>query len=373
MDIPQFLGVLEDTRPEEKKMLDRSFVEFVAAAAPVVWKEKAKKDWRKFSDQNQDGSGSCVAQTVRKLAGIQMFLKEGQYVEMSAGFYKLRSNRPAAGMIGIDAFDIWKNYGVPLEVLVESDNKSDAQMDATEIAQYKKDIAKNFAISGHSGIPVGDFETVASVIQQTGKGVMVWFYFTYPEWAREVPEVMKPLTLYGGEDSRHSVAAVDFGLINGKKYLKIEDSAHFGGITERWISEEFFTARNFFARYATNFKFDDQSPEVPGDLPNPLKPQHKFTVPLEFIPLGTDGKISDLAKNEAQKQDVIKLQDILRFEGLFPVNVESTGYYGAMTAKAVYNYQLKHNVAPVSELDTIVPKGGRVGSKTIIDLNKNYE
>lgn len=364
MDIPQFLGVLEDTRPPERKILDRSFVEFVTSAAPVVWKEKQKKDWRKFSDQNQDGSGSCVMQTIRKLASIQMFLKEGQYVEMSAGFYKLRSNKPASGMIGIDAFDIWKNYGVPLEVLVESDNKSDAQMDAIELPQYKMDIAKSFAISGHAGIPVGDFETVASVIQQTGKGVMAWFYFNLDEWSKEVPEVLRPLQLYGGLDSRHSVAVVDFGLINGKKYLKIEDSAHFGGLTERWISEEFFAARNFFTRYASSFKFDEPL--------NGQKPFHVFTKTLEFIPLDSRGMISDLAKHEAQKEDVKKLQDILKFEGLFPTNVESTGYYGAMTAKGVYGYQVEHLIAPLPELDSITPKGGRVGSKTITNLNFNY-
>jgi len=161
-------GATLDTRPAEKKLKDYKFKEIVAAANPVNWVEKSESEWRKFPEQNQDGSGSCVEQTVRKLAGIQAFLKEKQYVEFSAGFYQLRSNKPQSGMIGVEAFDIWMNSGIPLEVLVESDNMNDAQMDDIQIEQYEKDIAKVFAISGHVGIDNGDFETVASVIQANG-------------------------------------------------------------------------------------------------------------------------------------------------------------------------------------------------------------
>lgn len=364
-DTPQFLGILPDTRPEEKKQKDISQVEFVASASAVKWVEKTK--WRKFLDQNQNGSGSCVKQTVRKLAQINYFLKEGTIVEFSAGFYQLRSNKPAPGMMGVEAFDIWMNEGIPLECLVESDHKTDEEMDAFKIEQYKKDVAKVFRIGGHVGLPITDFERIASTIQTTGKGVMVWFYFNIPEWAVKFPKVLNPnLVLYGGKDERHSVAAVDFGLINGKKYIKIEDSAQFGGLTERWISEEFFNARNFFARYPMNFVFHDPL------MPAPVVPKYTFTKPLEFIPLDAQGNISDLTKNELQKQDVKALQNILKFEGMFPLNTTSTGYYGAQTAKSLYLWQVKHAVAPLAELNEIKPRGGRVGSKTIIKLNHLY-
>lgn len=347
-------GAAFDTRPEEKKLKDFKFEEVVAAANPVVWVEKKDSEWRKFPMQNQNGSGSCVKQTVRKLSGIQMFLKEKQYVEFSAGYYKLRSNKPASGMMGVEAFDIWKNQGIPLEVLVESDNMSDAQMDAIPVEQYEKDIAKIFVIGGHLGIDNGAFETVASIIQTTGKGVMTWFYFTDAEWSQKFPQILdNNLTIQSG--LRHSVAAVDFGLINGKKYIKIEDSAHFGGIYERWISEEFFKTRNWFARYATTFKFDDQSPPLPNNETNVLKPKYTFTKVLEF---------------EQTNSDIKMLQDVLKFEGFFPVNTASTGYYGAITASAVLKWQIKHNIAPIEELNSLA--GRRVGEKTIAKLNQLY-
>lgn len=363
-----FSGALIDTRPEEAKVKDRSIAEAIAYAAPIQWFEKKANEWRKFLDQNQNGSGSCVMQTIRKLCGILFFINEGRYVEASAGFYQYRSNKPGGGMIGVEAFDIWKNEGVPLECLVESDLMTDAQMDSLVIAPYKKDIAKFLRIGGHLGFASGDFDTVASTIQQTKKGVMVWFYFHSDEWSQKFPQAKRPIDLYAPNTLRHSVAAVDFGLIDGKQYIKIEDSAHFGRITESWISREFFVTRNYFARYSMNFKFEDRSETVD------YKPVHNFTEPLEFIPLDERGNISDPEKSQAQKSDVTALQDILRFEGYFPTNFTSTGYYGAMTAKALYNWQVKHAVAPLSELDSIKPiKGARVGSKTIAALNSLYK
>lgn len=375
-DETQFLGALIDDRPAEAKAKDISQVELVAAAAPVIWKEKKEKDFRTFPVQNQDGSGSCVAQTIKKLALINLWLKEKTFEIFSAtSIFWYRSNKPGSGMIGVEAFDIWKNKGIALESMVASEKMNDAAMDAVVMSDHDKEVAKSFTVAGHVGLPITDFERVASTIQETGKGVMVWFYFTSAEWGQKYPKVAGNLDLYAASTARHSVAAVDFGLINGKKYIKIEDSAHFGGLWERWISEEWFAARNWFSRYPMNFKYQDSTvtPEpTPTPTPIPEKPKYTFTKVLEFIPLDAKGNISDLARSEAQKADVIALQNILKYEGLFPVNTTSTGYYGATTAKAVYNYQVKHSVAPLSELDSIVPKGGRVGSKTITSLNQIY-
>jgi hypothetical protein len=269
-------------------------------------------------------------------------------------------------MIGNEAFELWRKNGIALEALVPSTKMSDEGMDSVVIEPHEKEIAKVFTIGGHVGIPVQDFETVASIIQQTNKGVMVWFYFDRNEWAQEFPKVLKPLGLYDSESLHHSVTAVDFGLIKGKKYIKIEDSAHFGGLSERWISEEFFKARNFYSHYSMNFAFEDDS------IVTPFKPKYRFTNPLEFIPLTENGRISDLAKNMAQKKDVEALQEILCFEGFFPTNIEPTGYYGAITAKGVYEWQKKHAVTSITELNSIVPRGGRIGDKSVIILNKIY-
>ena len=63
-------GANLDTRSEAQKARDWKFEEVVAAANPVNWVEKPQAEWRRFPIYNQDGSGSCVAQTLRKMAGV---------------------------------------------------------------------------------------------------------------------------------------------------------------------------------------------------------------------------------------------------------------------------------------------------------------
>lgn len=344
-------GALTDTRPDSEKQKDHRFEELVASAAPVVWKEKDPSQWRRFPTFEQDGSGSCVAQTARKLMGIiYSLLTGGRFLDVSAThIYQRRINKPAAGMGGVDVFKIMQE-GVTLDVFAPSDHLSDASMDGFTVPEYAKEVGKALKIGNYVMLPIGNFETIASVMQETGKGVMVWFFFTSEEWAQLTPEIKDP-SLVKENALRHSVAAVDFFMYRGKKWLRVEDSAHFGGYTEHLISEEFFKARNYFAAYPMNFKFQEGSV-------TPTVPHHTFTKPLEF------------SAEYKTDPDVAALQDILKYEGLFPINVDSTGYYGAVTAKGVLAWQKKHAVAPVAELDAL--QGRRVGSKTIAVLNMLY-
>jgi hypothetical protein len=351
-------GAVIDTRTDEQKLKDFKFEEIVAAANPVNWVEKPQASWRHFPIFNQDGSGSCVAQTLAKLLGVLYWLKNGLYVHFSAThIYQRRSNKPAGGMAGVDAFNIAK-AGVTLEELVPSQNMTDSQMDGVVIPQYKQDVGGIFKIPNYVSLPVKDIETIASVIQTTQKAVMVWFYFQSNEWT-EHPTVINPnLDLNAAATARHSVAAVDFTLVNGKKCLIIDDSwgTSFGPAGERVIDEDFFKARNWFAAYPIAFVFDDQSQPQPQPQPTPTpKPMHHFNVVLEF------GQTS---------ADITALQNILRYEGFFPTNVASTGYYGAVTAAGVLKWQIKHNVAPLAELNSL--QGRRVGDKTIKKLNELY-
>ncbi len=62
--------------------------------------------------------------------------------------------------------------------------------------------------------------------------------------------------------------------------------------------------------------------------------------------------------------DVRALQDILKYEGLFPTNAESTGFFGSITLDAVKKFQTKYGIQPVS---------GYVGPKTREKLNNLYK
>lgn len=368
-----FSGALIDTRGDAEKENDYQFGEIVAATNPVNWVEKLQSAWRRFPIFNQDGSGSCVAQTLAKLLGILYWLKNQLYVHFSAThIYQRRANRPSGGMAGVDAFDIARK-GATLEELVPSQNMTDPQMDGIEIPQYKQDVGSVFKIGNYVSLPIKDIDTIASVIQTTDKGVMVWFYFEHREWT-DVPQVLNPnLDLRAASTSRHSVTAVDFTLYQGKRALIIEDSwgPGYGMGGQRIITEDFFRVRNWFAAYPINFAFEDQTQPQPQPSPGPVKPKYTFVKSLEFISWDSaKNQPANIVLHENQKDDVVALQNILRYEGRFPANVSSTGYYGSITARAVDNFQRAHQVAPLSELDSL--RGRRVGPKTIKALNELY-
>ena len=342
-------GALVDERPSEEKEKDFLLAEAVADLDRVNWVEKPESEWRGYDIFNQNGSGSCVAQSAAKMLGIMYGLENpgSEYVHFSAtDVYQRRHNRPAAGMNGTNALDIMRQ-GVTLEQLVPSQDMTDEEMDSVEIAPYKRQVGEVFKIDNYLVLSTGDIDEVASVMQRTGKPVMVWFYFTRDEWT-DKPDIRNTdLRVNGSRTCRHSVVAVDFTLDkNGDKCLIIEDSwgprAGKGG--RRVITEYFFRARNFFAAYAINFKFEER--ETPPALP-------VFNEDMEFSPV------------VVYKDEVGILQCVLQDLGFFPNNFPCTGYYGAITRRAVGKFQEAHGV-----VDKGGPGYGRFGPKTRAKLRE---
>ena len=332
-----------DLRSEIDKEKDYSQIEFVASASPVNWVGKQLHEWRSFPTLNQFFTFKCVAFTVAKLAIINFWLKTKEIIIFSPNsIYDYRANKPEGGMIGNNAFEIWQDKGISLVAVCKSDQVKES--DPVFISLFAKEVAKGFKLGNHITIPAGDFDRVASTIQITGKGVMVWFYFTSREWSREVPKIMDNLAgPYESRSSRHSVTAGDFGVplgfvatlaeINGKQALKIEDSAHFGVISVRYITREFFNARNFLAKYPMQFNYED-----------PAQP----TVP----------------KPVYVKGNTVSLQNSLKHYGTFPSNIASTGFFGPITAKAVSLFQIKEGLHPTGT--------GTVGPLTAARLKLLY-
>lgn len=350
-------GAIFDNRPIEEKLKDFKFEELVSSVAPVKWIEKTLEQLRNFPIFNQDGSGSCVAQTEAKLLGILYFLVYGIYKHFSAShIYKRRSNKPSAGMAGSDVHKI-ATKGVTFEEFMPSQDLTDEQMDNAQMLAGGEKPENQFSVLNYLEVTkVKDIDTIASIIQTTQKGVMVWFYFDWnaTEWT-DTPVIKFPtLDLFGRDTARHSVTAVDFFLMNGKKCLLIEDSwgVKFGKGGRRVITEDFFKERNFYVAYLMNFKKE----EAPANM---TKPVYTFTKPLAFSPVVNYGN-----------PDVIALQNVLKYEGLFPLNTESTGWYGAVTVKAVADFQKKYAVASP---EVLKQNGGRlVGNLTLKKLNELY-
>ena len=333
-------GALIDTRSEEEKQKDYLFEEIVSEPEPVNWVEKPQSQWRKFPIYDQNSSSACVAFSLAKILGIMHQVNEGEWIDFSPGFiYQQRANKPQGGMAGVDAWEIVRKNGALLEDFFPSQGKNDDYLDSYQVKNYEKQIAIVFKISNYVILPTKDIDIIASTIQKTGKGVMVWYYWTYDEWDRDFPIIKNP-ALDISQADKHSVVAVDYTLYNGKKCLIIEDSwgKNRGINGQRIISEDFHSQRNFFAAYPINFQFEEATIQ---------KPFYVFNKDLYY---------------GMKDYDVKMLQCCLKYEGLFPLNTDCTGYFGGLTLSAVKSFQAKYGL----------PQTGYVGEMTRAKLNQLF-
>lgn len=343
-----YKGAIDDNRLIEEKLRDFKVEEAIATFTPVEWKEKPESEWRRFSIRNQDGSGSCVAQTAAKMLGIENFLEEGRFIDFSArDIYAQRINLGSPGMVGYDVMDIIKKKGATFEEFMPSQNLNEVKMDkANDRKESDKRIAQVFRTNGYIQLPINDIDKLASIIA-TGKGIMTWYRFGSGEWT-DIPEVKD-----NNPQNHHSVIGIDYFLWKGKKCILIEDSwGEFYGLNgQRIITEDFLKQRCTYNAYLLSKSNKDIDSE---------KPKYEFKNGLKFSEI--------FIVNEEVKW----LQKCLKYDGVFPKNIDITGYYGAITAKAIYDFQKKYSVASQQELDSIVPKGGIVGPKTLKMLNELY-
>lgn len=291
------------------------FEEMVATANPVKWEILDIKKLPDYPVRNQNGSSSCVAFTISLICSILYFLRTGTWINFSAAWvYSHRINKPDQGMVGTDAFKIAQDGMLPDEHM-PSDNKSEDYMNnPPQVFQWFNKLAEVFGLDTRMIIlPIKDIETIASVIQTTGKPVMVWFDFGSGEWTRK-PRIVSSYAPY-----RHSVTAIPpsksgeqtVGIYEGEKAITIQDSwgKDIDAINgKRIVTQSFFNTRNIFAAYPIRFKFDatDNKPFYDGSTKS--------------------------------------LQDCLKYEGVFPTNIESTGVYGAITRDSVKKFQAKYNI-----------------------------
>jgi len=348
-----FTGALEDTRSPEEKQKDYVIEEVVAAYAPVNLQPITVDRMKVYPRRNQAQSSTCVAQTVAKMGGVLRDEQYSEFIEYSATpTYQNRKNKPSLGMWGVDAMQLWKDKGITLETLVPSQNLSEAQIEAQPVNEYDKQVAGISKIDAYIQLPRGNFDLLLSTLQTTKKPIMVWFKGEYNEWSRDIPTIIYADRHIDRDyfTVHHSVTATpNIGIYDGKEGFTIEDSwgsAGINGLGIRWITREFYEARNTYAAYVTSFKSYEDIGVVPA------KPQHRFTGNLEY--------------GMQANPDVIALQDILKYEGLFPANQSSTGNYYEITRKAVLAWQIKHGV-PTDGLE-----GRLVGVKTKKELNRLY-
>jgi hypothetical protein len=306
-------GAQIDDRCEQEKALDYRQSEVVASVGQVIWIKKDK--YRTFPTRKQDGSGSCVIQSVEKERGIIAEQKYGEFVIFSANpGYQKRVTPEIPGSTIEDSINCTNAGSIP-EELSPSQSLNDIKMMKAKVPAYADDAGKIFGAKRIFLDSYNDIEAIASTIENTGKGVGLTIRFGQGEWFGnyEVKTIFAVNWTMG-----HRVCVVDYTLNDkGEKCLVIEDSACEDGYPQRLVPESFLIqqGRSYWRpSYILNFKTYEEIGVVPD------KPVF-------------DGSI-------------ISAQKCFAYEGFFPANTDFIENWGPITRKACVAFQIKYNIVP---------------------------
>jgi len=311
------LGVAEDPRSVEEKERDYK-TSNLAGAVILNWIAKPQAEWKRYTDREQDGSLSCMAQAGGKACEI---IKIQNGIFSAHPPYRSRNNFPSGGMWTQDLGNVFKNIGTNFESVDVSQNIGESQMNRDITVETP------FKIGGY-GFPDDNknIDDIAMAIEQHGHCIVV-IHANNSEWT-SVPVYDASLPVNFG----HGICAVDYFLYNGEKAILLEDSTgHFNSIDKkgaRIITESYLKARCSGAIYF---------------LLEP--PQFIFKT---FMKIGyVGGEIKELQKR-------------LNKEGVASPALVVDGKFGKKTDVAVKKYQKTHGL-----LDD-----GLVGTKTRKVLNQ---
>jgi len=227
--------------------------------------------------------------------------------------YRKRTNYPAEGSIAYDAWDVIRAGTSPYADGPTKSGMTEAMAAAMKVIAglpVLKDLFNYYEIT--------DYTKIAGYVA-AGKPVPVFIYATEDEWAHEYVDIKTPGLSINDAYVRHAVVLIPEGDFteNGVQRFSIHDSAKFGGLHLRHASLEFVLKR---AYYAARLELKSAPPVVDPPVVD---------------------RIPDVACALNDRGDaVLALQRFLFDQGKLKAEYV-TGFYGALTARAVLWYQLE--------------------------------
>jgi len=319
--------------PEKETGKEFRAEEVFRALPPVVWTEKKQSDWKRyFPIRNQTVTSSCVGHTLATVLGVENFIEESKFVVLSPRSIYARGFAPGGGMVYSDALKIAYEMGSAPEQLMPSEGKTEEQIrDLTDEKESDRIIGKVYRGGNYVYLPL-DIDAISAILN-TGKAVCLGVRFNPSGFTPEVK--LDANGVYG-----HAITGVDFTLWKGEKAIVFQNSWGegwgFGGLGI--ITESEMKKGLVVAAY-----FQDLKNEKSSDRPN-----------LQI-------KVANLTTG-MQSPEVMKLQLMLQYLGFFPSNIDTTGFYGGISRKAVKDYQGSIGL----------PQTGIADSETIKKLNSKF-
>lgn len=342
-----YTGIAEDTRPELEQSRDWKSEDLFGAGSPT-WIERGETNWMKpILIRNQNGSSQCMAYSGAKQLGVNEMKENGAFVNLSPTFiYRKRAN-PTDGMFMQDLLDLMTTIGSPKDTWFPCDNMTDAQIEKAPEPNMETLIeALKYRGKSYVQTPAFNINGLAQGVDTVGSCIII-IRCNINEWTSK--PFIDPEKTKADWNVNHGVVCLQYGLIDGKKYVLVEDSWGWSKSPagQRWISEDFIKERMFGGGYV----FDLTTPAI-------VKPKYNFKVNLK------KGMVSS---------DVKMLQKILILEGCLPEADANTGWgiFGQRTLNAVIKLQEKYR-AEILQPSNLTKGTGYVGSATRAFLNKKY-
>lgn len=331
---------LIDVRPQALKDKDYSTAEILTSAVETFQNKKIKK--LGATEYNQWYAGSCVPHAFWTQLEYEGII-EADFNPSQLRSYRKRNNYPNAGSNGVDMYDQIKDgqsndFPTP-------ERFTEAKATAMPYIRGDK-LIKDFKYYQYIENGQLILENIPADVA-SGKTVSIFIYASDNEWSKEYVEATENVSLVGAE-VRHAVCLIPSGDFteDGKKWLAVHDSAKFGGRHLRYISYDFLLRRCYFAAKVVEA----------GREPTP-EPQPD-TTPLVACEMGQSGQM------------VTNLQHFLIKEGKLEPQY-ATGYYGALTAKAVLWWQLEHWGDFTANIPQLLDWGGKYWGQGSIDIISN--
>lgn len=324
-----YTGVNPDTRTEAARALDYIHEERVMPASGIVPYSNPQLTKSPYFYENQWQVGSCEPHGVGLALAIERFKEIGVYQRLSWLFnYRLRSVYPEPGCFLQDVFNKYQMHGAPVYQELP-DVTSEEEATAVQITpQMTLDGAVFKGLAYFLIANANNIDTLNAIADQE-HAVAITLFATYQEWAQEYPAVVIPSLKITDASAvvNHCVCVLPNSgfMLNGKRYLAIQDSAWFGNYMLRYVSEDFIEARVYSAGYWDKALLLGTGP----------RPKHVFMSTL----------VPGMRNAEVQI-----MQQLLISEYMLPSDC-ATGYFGGMTLAGVHAFQEKYAA------DILTPQG----------------
>lgn len=324
--------------------------EIAGAVTPVKWVEKNPlTGFVTYPKRFQGAQSSCVSYWLAKQLAVDELSENGVWRELSPKSIYAYTNVPGGGSSSIQATKLVTKIGMTLEHLLPTDGLSEAEVitekgyttDAKQIALIYK--PKSYIETDTY------FDTLAEVIEtHRAKGIkkVVGITMVGVNNGTVLTQYPLPPKLNDKNYWYHRVTVTDYGLVNGKKYISIDNSLgnSIGNNGQQLLGIE-WESFIYGGIYTLNLPDNWQA----GPANQILTPKYQWTRDLAYGSKGDDVKM---------------LQQALQSLGMFPISevLAPTGNYLGLTQKCVEIFQQAF----------FIPVTGKVDQATREQLNKIF-